>query len=183
MKSKAPTGALQTVTTTGVVKVSAHLWFKAHSCSLDLCKQVCPFQTSLPTCCLCVCVLCWHAAHSLVDRGWQCWYISVVQTSTCPISWLTFWRSLLLCPAEVPSLMCLQLHTHLHCLSSECFAISLLLCLYSFRWLHVSFAVQHCPPCSLLVLLHILWNMHKEPGLLKVCKSICKHHCTCKLRS
>lgn len=108
MKSKAPTGALQTVTANGVVKVSAHLWFKAHLCSLDLYANRCaPFKHHCPHAAyVCVCVLCGHAAHPQVDRGWQCWNISVAQTSTCPISWLTFWRSLLLCPAAVPALMC-----------------------------------------------------------------------------
>lgn len=130
--------------------------------------------------CVCVVLTC------SISAGWQ--RLTVLNHQCCPdLHMSNFMTDLLDVPVAMPSWGAgadvLQLQTHLHCLSSECFAISLLLCFYSFRWLHVSFAVQHCPPCSLLVLLHILWNMHKEPGLLTVCKNICKHHCTCKSRS
>lgn len=63
MKSKAPTGALQTVTTNGVVKVSAHLWFKAHSCSLDLyANRYAPFKHHCPHAAY-VCVCCVDMQH------------------------------------------------------------------------------------------------------------------------
>lgn len=130
----------------------------------------------LPMCvCVCVVLTCSTSA------GWQ--RLTVLNHQCCPdLHMSNFMTDLLEVPVAMPSwgagANVLQLQTHLHCISSECFAISLLLCFYSFRWLHVSFAVQHCPPCSLLVLLHILWIAWSPPLLhlsLFVCAILVEH--------